>query len=486
MAYNHGIRIEEQATSIVAPITGSAGLQVVIGTAPINLAKDPYSVTNVPLIAYSFSEAASQLGYSDDFKKFTLCQSMDASFRIFNVAPIIFINVLDPKKHKKDNTEASVNVVAKQAKLEEDGIFVDTLVVKDGDTTLTKNEDYITSFTDDGKVLVSLIEGSSHAGASTLTVKSTSIDPSAVKAKDIIGGYDAATDKESGLELIRQVYPRFNMTPGLLLAPGWSQIPEVGIVLGSKCSEINGVFSCECVLDLDSSSTGAKKYSAVGEWKNKNGYTNKHSVVLWPQVKVGKKQYAFSAIFAALTAYTDASNDDVPNLSPSNKMAKITGLVLDDGTEVTLDQNQANLLNSQGIITAINVNGWRTWGNNTAAYPGVTDPKDRWFCCRRFFSWWGNSFIMTYFQKVDDPANYRLIESIVDSENIRGNSYVSQGKCAGAKIVFEEKDNQITDILNGKIKFRQYLAPYTPAEDILNVLEFDPSMLAAAISGGGN
>lgn len=486
MAYNHGIRIEEQATSIVAPITGSAGLQVVIGTAPINLAKDPYSVTNVPLIAYSFSEAASQLGYSDDFKKFTLCQSMDASFRIFNVAPIIFINVLDPKKHKKDNTEASVNVVAKQAKLEEDGILLDTLVVKDGATTLAKNEDYITSFTDDGKVLVSLIEGSSHAGASTLTVKSTSIDPSAVKAKDIIGGYDAATDKESGLELIRQVYPRFNMTPGLLLAPGWSQIPEVGIVLGSKCSEINGVFSCECVLDLDSSSTGAKKYSAVGEWKNKNGYTNKHSVVLWPQVKVGKKQYAFSAIFAALTAYTDASNDDVPNLSPSNKMAKITGLVLDDGTEVTLDQNQANLLNSQGVITAINVNGWRTWGNNTAAYPGVTDPKDRWFCCRRFFSWWGNSFIMTYFQKVDDPANYRLIESIVDSENIRGNSYVSQGKCAGARIVFEEKDNQITDILNGKIKFRQYLAPYTPAEDILNVLEFDPSMLAAAISGGGN
>lgn len=486
MAYNHGIRIEEQATSIVAPITGSAGLQVVIGTAPINLAKDPYSVTNVPLIAYSFSEAASQLGYSDDFKKFTLCQSMDASFRIFNVAPIIFINVLDPKKHKKDNTEASINVVAKQAKLEEDGILLDTLVVKDGATTLAKNEDYITSFTDDGKVLVSLIEGSSHAGASTLTVKSTSIDPSAVKAKDIIGGYDAATDKESGLELIRQVYPRFNMTPGLLLAPGWSQIPEVGIVLGSKCSEINGVFSCECVLDLDSSSTGAKKYSAVGEWKNKNGYTNKHSVVLWPQVKVGKKQYTFSAIFAALTAYTDASNDDVPNLSPSNKMAKITGLVLDDGTEVTLDQNQANLLNSQGIITAINVNGWRTWGNNTAAYPGVTDPKDRWFCCRRFFSWWGNSFIMTYFQKVDDPANYRLIESIVDSENIRGNSYVSQGKCAGARIVFEEKDNQITDILNGKIKFRQYLAPYTPAEDILNVLEFDPSMLAAAISGGGN
>lgn len=484
MAYNHGIRVNEQATSLVAPITGTAGLQVVIGTAPVNLAKDPYAATNVPLIAYSFAEAVEQLGYSDDFKKYTLCQSMDASFRVLNVAPIIFINVLDPKKHKKDNSDSQVSVVAKQATIEIEGILLDTLVVKDGGDTLSAGVDYVTSFDDKGFVQISLIDGGTHAGASQLTVKSTSIDPSAVQAKDVIGAYDPVTDKESGLELIRQVYPKFNMTPGLVLAPGWSHIPEVGITLGAKCTEINGVFTCECVLDADSTSSGATKYTSVGEWKNKNGYTNKHSVLLWPQVKVGKKQYAFSAIFAALIAYTDAGNDDVPNLSPSNKLIGITGMVLDDGTEVTLDQMQANMLNGQGIVTAINVNGWRTWGNNTAAYPATTDPKDRWFCCRRFFSWWGNSFILTYFQKVDDPANYRLIESIVDSENIRGNSYVSQGKCAGARIVFEEKDNPITSILNGKVQFHQYLAPYTPAEDILNVLEFDPDMLAAAISGG--
>nr|DAN92314.1 MAG TPA: tail sheath tube [Caudoviricetes sp.] len=484
MAYNHGIRVNEQATSLIAPITGTAGLQVVIGTAPVNLAKDPYAATNVPLIAYSFAEAVEQLGYSDDFKKYTLCQSMDASFRVLNVAPIILINVLDPKKHKKDNSESQVSVVAKQATIEIAGILLDTLVVKDGGETLTSGVDYVTGFDDNGFVQISLIDGGTHAGASQLTVKSTSIDPSAVQAKDVIGAYDPVTDKESGLELIRKVYPKFNMTPGLLLAPGWSHIPEVGITLGAKCGEINGVFTCECVLDADSTSSGATKYTAVGEWKNKNGYTNKHSVLLWPQAKVGKKQYAFSAIYAALTAYTDAGNDNVPNLSPSNKLIGITGMVLDDGTEVTLDQVQANMLNGQGIVTAINVNGWRTWGNNTAAYPATTDPKDRWFCCRRFFSWWGNSFILTYFQKVDDPANYRLIESIVDSENIRGNSYVSQGKCAGARIVFEEKDNPITNILNGKIQFHQYLAPYTPAEDILNVLEFDPDMLASAISGG--
>ena len=486
MAYNHGIRVSEQATSLVAPITGSAGLQVIIGTAPVHLSKDPYAVTNVPIIAYSFAEAVEQLGYSDAFAKYTLCQSMDANFRLMNIAPIVLINVLDPKKHKKDNQESTINVVAKQAVIETEGILSDTLVVKDGGNTLVSGVDYVTSFDDKGFVVISLIEGSTYAEATQLTVKSTSIDPTAVKAKDIVGGYDAVTDKETGLELIRQVYPKFNLTPGLLLAPGWSHIPDVGAVLAAKCEEINGVFSCECVLDVDCTEAGATKYTAVGEWKNKNGYTSHRSVLLWPQVKVGTKQYAFSAVFAALTAYTDANNDDVPNLSPSNKLIGITGMVLADGKEITLDQNQASMLNGQGIVTAINSNGWRTWGNNTAAYPGTTDPKDRWFCCRRFFSWWGNSFILTYFQKVDDPANYRLVESIVDSENIRGNSYVSQEKCAGARIEFREEDNPITDILNGKIQFHQYLAPYTPAEYILNVLEFDPNMLAASISGGGN
>ena len=68
MAYNHGVRVQEQATSLAAPIIGIAGLQVIIGTAPVNLAANPYKATNVPMIAYNFKEAAQQLGYSDDFK----------------------------------------------------------------------------------------------------------------------------------------------------------------------------------------------------------------------------------------------------------------------------------------------------------------------------------------------------------------------------------------------------------------------------------
>ena len=71
----------------------------------------------------------------------------------------------------------------------------------------------------------------------------------------------------------------------------------------------------------------------------------------------------------------------------------------------------------------------------------------------------------------------------MDSENVRGNALVSQGKCAGIKMEYRQDDNPKANLLNGKIVFRQYLAPYTPAEDILNILEYDPSMIETELGG---
>jgi phage tail sheath protein FI len=133
-------------------------------------------------------------------------------------------------------------------------------------------------------------------------------------------------------------------------------------------------------------------------------------------------------------------------------------------------------------VTAINLNGWRNWGNYTGAYPGSTDAKDIWIAVRRMFNWQGNTFIQTYFDRVDDPMNYRLIEAIVDSENIRCAAYAPD-KWAGARIEYLAEDNPTTDILAGKITFRQHIAPYTPAQEIENILSYDTDMLAEALGG---
>ena len=482
MAYNHGVRVLENPTSLTTPRQGTAGLQVIIGVAPVNLAEDPYNATNRPKIAYSFAEASAAVGYCDNFKDYNICESVDASFRVLNIAPIILINVLDPKTHKKALEEQEVEVIEGQAVIETFGVLADTLRVRSGDREMAADTDYIITFDDDGMAVITLVDAT---GINALTVSGSVIDPSKITYRDIIGCYNVSTGEEKGLEVIRQIFPLLQLTPGLLVSPGWSKQPNVGAAIAAKCTGINGVFSCEAIVDLDTTEeSGARKYTDVLTVKQASGFVSNHLSVEWPCVKIGDKIYHASAIKAALTAYIDAGNDDVPSLSPSNKAVGISGLCLEDGTEVVLDEQQANLVNSFGVCTFNNFSGWTTWGNNTAIYPTSSDPKDRWFCCRRFFSWWGNSFILTYHERVDDYNNPRLVEAIVDDENVRGNSYAAQGKCAGAYIEWREQENTINDIMGGKMQFLHHLAPWTPAEDILDVLEFDPDLLEAAFTGG--
>lgn len=492
MPYKHGVYVSEQETSLTAPISGTAGLQVIFGTAPVNLVDNPAGAVNVPKLCYSYKEACAAVGYSDDWEKYTLCQSIYTCFNVQNVAPIILVNVLDPATHKTALTAETATVSDHQATFEALGIIKSSVVVKLNESSsdpLVLDTDYTLAFDADGHLVATVLEGGSAYSATTLHLASGNVlDPTAVDYEDIIGVANGNT--ETGLQLIRQIYPMFGMTPGLLVAPGWSHYPSVAAAMQAKCTEINGCFTCECVLDIctasgvNEGSTAvpfATTYADVLTAKNSLGATSPHAIACWPMAKVGDKKFYMSAIMAALTQQLDANNNDVPYLSPSNKSCGATATVLYDGTEVKLDQNQANTVNGYGVVTMLNMNGFKSWGNNSCAYPSTTDPKDRWFCCRRFFTWAGNSFILTYFQKVDNPMNKRLIENIVDSANIAGNGYVARGYCAAYRVEYLADENPTTDILNGKITFHQYLAPYTPAEDIEDILEFDTDALTAAL-----
>ena len=93
------------------------------------------------------------------------------------------------------------------------------------------------------------------------------------------------------------------------------------------------------LLDLDTAK--ATKYTDCKKIKEDSGYTSAHCMVLWPSDKIGELVLAKSAVVAAMIAYQDTENDDVPNLSPSNKLLGVTGQCLADGTEIFVDQDQA-------------------------------------------------------------------------------------------------------------------------------------------------
>lgn len=487
MSYNHGITLVENPTSIDQPVVSLSAVQVVIGTAPINLIDDVGSAVNKPILVHTFDDAVRKVGYSDDWESYTLSEVMDASFKQFKVAPLVFINVLDPQVHKSDVSGLSVSIQNTQAKIEQEGILLNTLVVKntDGSITYKKDIDYVAAFTQNGQVLISVIPTGSIGSTNELQVDFTKIDPKLVTTEDIIGGYDSETNSYKGAELIKTIYPTLGIVPNTILAPGFSDDPVVGAILVTKSTEINGSFKASNVLDV----TGNTKEEAI-QRKVENEFNDKTSIVCWPKAKIGQKIYRYSTIVSAVIARTDAENEDVPYKSPSNKRIPVSAMVNDNAEEVFLDQVEGNVLNGHGIVTAVNMGGWRTWGNNTAAYlyvpndPTVMDPKDRFIAVRRMFDWWGNTFIQAYFDKVDEPTNYRLIESVVDSENIRANGLKGRGQIAGAKIEFRQVDNPVNQILNGKIQFIQKVAFFTPAEEIVNVLEFDPTILTAALFGG--
>ncbi|MGG1442173.1 phage tail sheath family protein, partial [Brevibacillus laterosporus] len=421
----------------------------------------------------------SHFGYSNDWKKNTLCEFMDSHFRLFGLAPVVMVNVLDPEKHKKTVEPTKLALIKGMGTLKIEGILLKSVTVQSTDEipiTYELNTDYSLSFDNEGYLVVSAKKDGAMSSVTAVNVDYDKLAPEAVTAADIIGGVDNK-GQLTGLELIKQIFPRFGLVPGLILAPGFSQNPIVAAVMTAKASNINSVFNAIAITDLPTDQVS--QYSDAPAWKNLNNYTLPRQIPTWPKLSLGDKQYHFSTQLAGAIGATDAANGGIPYASPSNKALKANAAVLEDGTEIFLG-DEANYLNSQGIVTAFNfVGGWKAWGNYTGAYPSITDPKDCLIPVRRMFDFVGNTLILTYWQKVDSPTNKRLIETIVDSVNIWLNGLSSAGYLLGGRVEFRREDNPDTELMAGHIQFRVFLTPPSPAQHIEFVLEYDTSYLSS-------
>lgn len=481
MAYKHGVYCSEVPTGIVPAVNTTAGLPVVFGTAPLHLAADP-AKANRPVLCYSYAEAVAALGYSADWEKYTLCEVMYSQFALYNRAPVVFVNMLDPAVHKTAVVDFEAEISDKKAVIAEP-VLLETLKVKKSSAgePLIPSVDYEAAWNDEEDLVITVLDGGVLNDAASIYLDFDKLNPDAVDDADIIGGVDINTGAYKGLETMNQVYPLFGLVPGIVLAPGWSDNPEVAAVMKAKAGNINSHFKATVLTDVPTDTV--TKYTDVAAWKNDNSYTGEDQVVCWPMVRMGDTIYHLSTHALGVLAQVDSSNDDIPYESPSNKAMQINGLCLADGTEVVLGPDEANYLNGQGVVTGLNfVGGWKLWGNRTGCYPANTDPKDAFLCIRRMFNWHAQTFILTYWAKVDKPINKRLIQTVLDSENVRLNGLVGQGVLLGGRVEFQEDENPTTNLLDGIIKFHTYLTPSTPAREIDNSIEYDPSYFNSLFS----
>jgi phage tail sheath protein FI len=485
---SHGVSISEVPTGVVPPVHVDAGLAVYVGTAPIN--DGDLTAVNKPVLVSTLAEFVASFGPlvpSSAWGDWTLHEAAKAHFSAYGVGPIVCINVIDP-----ENADHKASVVTEPLVLDADGnatidvygsttglygVLKSTVVVKLAGVTKTLGTDYTLAFDDDGFLVVSRVSSGTIPALSHITVTCDYLDPSGIVADDIIGGYSAG--EYTGLAVVEQVYPKLRLVPGFVLAPKWSQTPAVAAAVKTAARTIDGNFRAMGLVDLSTDSGEIASYADAAAWKTDNGYSLVDLIVCWPLFKNGDDVYHLSTIVACVANLTDADHDGIPYASPSNKVATGTSAVLDDGTEVLLTGPQANALNDQGIVTARNgFAGWKVWGNRTGGYPGTTDPKDSFIPIRRMFNWIGNTIILTTDRDVDEPGNKRLIQGVVGTIGSFLNSLVAAGALIAGKIEFRKDENPVTNLADGKIKFHDTLTPPSPAEDIEDVLEYDPAALA--------
>lgn len=483
MAYFHGARTYKRETSISTPVTADSCIHFIVGTAPGHMVNGK---VNEPVYASSYAEAVEAMGYSDDWEKYDICEEIYTSFKLYQNGPVIMVNVLDPKKHMAEETEAeNLKLIDGALNLPLEAL-ADKVTVKglgpEGnplEDAYTREIDYELIYTDEALRLERIEGGKIQTDNAVLNIKYRAVDPSKVTKKDVIGGYDINTKKSSGFELVDFVFPKFRVIPTVFLAPNYSHDSEVAAIMAAKAENINGIFKGIAIIDIDT--TEAATYTEAVEWKTKNNIVQPVELLVWPMLSLGGKKYHYSTQLAGLMAKTDADLDlgkETPCESASNKTLQIDSMVLADGTEVLLDLTKANYLNSQGIITGLNlIGGFVSWGNETACYPSNTDPTDYFYCVNRMFQWVGNSVILTMWSKVDRGLKPRLVESITNSLNIWLNGLTGEEVILGGRIEFLEKENPVTDLMAGIAHFHIYMTPPSPAKELEFVLEYDISYL---------
>ena len=470
---NHGVNVNEVATSLAAPVAAATGIPFFVGCAPIHSVESPAPI-GVPVLCTSWDEFKEKLGYCEDWTDFDLCEAGYSQFVDFGMQPAIFVNVFDPSTMKSAQSASDKTVEDHKVNIGNLAINNASLVVKDKASpaaTLVKDTDYEVYYSN-GELIIELLSTSTHYSDATLSVAYDKAVLTSVNATMIVGA----------VEKVELCMSTLGVIPDMIIAPNFGSNATVAAVMATKAAAINGLFRAKALVDIPCGSGDATVYSAVVAKKNALAMTDLNEIVCWPMCKLGDHKYHMSVRIASLISAVDTENG-APHHSPSNNALKVDSLCLADGTEVLLTKAQADILNQGGVMTGLNfMGGYVAWGNYTACYPTNTDVKDFIISVSRTFDWVANTLIKTFWGYLDTPMTRRLIGTILDTCNIWLNGLTGADIILGGRCEMIESENPVTNLMQGIVKLHVYLTPPSPAQEIDFTLEYDASYVTAALT----
>ena len=448
MEFRHGLRTNEIESGEKTYLSAKTPI-VVLGAAPINMGD--MSCINQPILIQNITEATKYFGGVNKIEGFNISEVLYSAFQLFGVGPVLCINVLDPKKHSAVEVLTEVIVKNGMAKIEKVGIIPSELILKKGGTEESiEASTYEISFDSNGYLEIYFED-------LTLTSIDGSIkvlNPTLITPEDIIGKVDINTLKKEGLELIDEIFTKYSVIPCAGIAPGYTHDNELRTIMNTKFQSINsGKWKSVIIADIPETI----KYGEAIKWKKDNNAIDPEQLLYYGMGVLGNNILHLSTLVACELLRGNMENDGVPCDSPSNKNAKISKVVYkdEDGNyqDLNLDEKQAELLNENGINTAIQTPGGLVfWGNRTSAFQpgGTTEKKDIWIHSKRMIQFICNTIGMNNQNEVDKKMTKTRAIAIRDNLNQWLAGLKSQEKILGGRVEFRAIDNPGENIAGGK------------------------------------
>lgn len=455
--YTHGAYGNVDAVGSKESV-GALNAIIYIGTAPVQNVADGAQYVNKPIVIRNIAEARKKLGYSENWDSFTLCEAMHAHFDLGAIGPLVMINVLDPAKHKADES-GSTNLAPVNGRItlvNAENIILDSVSV----TGKTKGTDYSVQYAAVSRLIYidEMVPGS--LGTEAVAVTYNSVDPAKVTADDVIGttGDDGT---HTGLYAIKNVYQLTGYIPSFVLAPGFSSLPEVHRAMVDNCNKINGHWDAFMFSDIPVVTGNGESVTMAGAnaWKNANGYNMPNEKTFFPLVKgTDGKVYHISVLAAANFQKLLYQNNGIPYMSASNTECTIISSLYfgEDAGEKLFDDEMINAaLNQNGITSAAYIGGtWVIWGAHSADYSYSTGDRVNVSETNRMMLYYiSNDFQHRRGRNVDTPITLNGIKTIVSEEQTRLDALVSIGALYSGVCSMDASPDALSDLMQGDLSF---------------------------------
>ncbi len=298
-------------------------------------------------------------------------------------------------------------------------------------------------------------------GAVVIVVRVEAGADEAETLANVVGGVNAGTGAFEGVHALAGAESVVGFAPRILCAPGFThQRPEGGA--NPVVAELLGIAErLRAVIIADGpNTTDEAAITYRGDW----GSDRVFIVDPWVDVLDQAGQVVTEPASARVCGMIARSDNDRGFWwSPSNQ---IVNGILNTARPVDFklgDANsRANLLNEQGVATIIRQDGYRLWGNRSAA----ADPKWAFLSVRRTADVIAESLQQAHLWAVDRNITRTYVEDVTDGVNAFLRSLTAQGAILGGRCWPDPDLNTPANITQGKIFFNFDFTPPYPAEHI--------------------